>query len=77
MAESKKKLSAFGSAARPGGFTVDVTAQDMLDLHPAWSAERAKRFLTRHSDGAAKAMLQAAMMYLMAAAMREGDSDVN
>jgi hypothetical protein len=73
MSESKsKKLSVFALAKRVGSVTVEITAEDVLQLRPDWSLERACAFLEQQSRDVADAMVMAAMATLIAATRSGG-----
>lgn len=77
MSESKpRKPSVFALASRIGSVTVEITAEDVLQLQPDWSQDRACAFLEQQSRAVIDAMVLAAMATLIAS-MRSGGADVH
>ena len=62
-----KKPSVFALATRAGGLTVELSAEDVMQLRPDWSHAQAFTFLEEHKQLVADAMVLAAMTALVGA----------
>jgi hypothetical protein len=74
MDKKIRRVSAFGLAARPGGFSVEIDVEHVLEVRPNWSRDKAKQFLNRHGAAMANLMVSTAMTALLAAAEREDEA---